>query len=294
MKTLTSLFAVCILTAPAMAQAVSEPFDYSTTALFPPAGWTTTNSTGGIYAGWEEPVLMTTSNNMSTLISDAAGHDDFGGSATNDNTIDAPTMDLSSYPGAQLAFDSEVFYYIYMAHAIGSFGNGTSNVELSTDGGVTWASEWTETAQSDGYYPGQAADLSAYNTSGVEMRFHYFGDYAHCWAIDNVVVDSPAPAGPALSMTGTCPGAMTAHATNMTVGGPVVFAWGFAGSYTVPGGPCAGLTVPMASPNQLGTVPADSTGHALLSGNAPANGCGTVWVVAVDGATCTASNTVGI
>ena len=292
-----TILSVGVLAAPLAAQnALSETFDYSSTSTFPPSGWSNVNNNGGTYPGWEEPTLATTSLNVSTLVVDAAGHDDFGGSSTCDNSLRAPSMDLSSFATPNAIFDAEVYYYIYMAHAIGSFGNGTSDVELSTDGGVTWASEWSETAQSDGYYPGISIDLATYaGNAAVEMQFHYFGDYAHCWSIDNVVVDNGGnPTGPGLSVSGTCPGVQNANASGMTAGGPVAFYYALAaGSTTIPSGGCAGLTLPVAAPTQLGGfVIADAAGNASLSGSSQPSHCGLVILGAVDVATCTGSNTV--
>ena len=291
MKTITSLLAICAIAAPASAQALNESFDYSTTAVFPPTGWMTTNNNAGAYVGFDEPAITPCS--VGTLTADCAGHDDFGSATTNDNSLHAPTMDLTGYGSAELNFDSDLGWGAFTT--IGGAGNGTSDVEVSTDGGATWTSVWQETQGTTGYYPGQNADLSAYGgNAAVDMRFDYFGDYAHAWAIDNVVVDNAVAPGPALAVSGTCPGALTADASNMTAGGPVVFAWGLSGSLTLAGGPCAGLSLPVASTRHLATVAADASGNASITGNAPASACGSVILLAVDGASCTAANAVGI
>ncbi len=293
MKTLTSLFAVCILTAPAMAQAVNEPFDTSATGVFPPAGWTETNSgTPEIWQDTSVAPIFAVPAGFPTA--DAAAHGYTGFAAIADSNLISPVMDLSTYGAPELTYDAGLGYSAYMSHT--SIYFGTSDIEVSTDGGVTFSSVWSEAAVADYWTPAITLDLtgSAANQASAAIRFRYQGEFAHEWVLDNVIIDNVAPAGPALAVSGTCPGSMQADASNMTAGGPVVFAWGFSGSYTVAGGPCSGLTVPMAAPNQIGTAPADASGNASITGNAPASGCGTVSLVAVDGASCTASNTVGI
>jgi len=295
MRISLSLAAVGLMAAPAFSQGVNEDFSYSTTSMFPPTGWSNVNNNAGAYPGWEEPTMSTYTVNVGTLNADSASHDDFGGLTTNDNSLHAPTMDLSGSSNTELTFDSDLYYSAYMAHHSSGWGNGTSNVECSSDGGVTWTSVWSETEVVDAFYPGVSADLSAFDgMASVDMQFHYFGDYAHCWAVDNVVVDSGAPAGPALAISGSCPGTMTADASNMTPGGPVVFVYGNSGSWTAAGGPCAGLTLPLDAANHIGSVAADGSGNASISGDVPAGACGVKMVVAVDGSTCTASNAVGI
>ena len=69
MKTISTLFAVCAIAAPMSAQALSESFDYSTTAVFPPAGWSVTNNNAGAYVGFDEPAITPCS--VGTLTSDS-------------------------------------------------------------------------------------------------------------------------------------------------------------------------------------------------------------------------------
>jgi hypothetical protein len=290
MRNLLVFSSALLLAGSASAQALNESFDTSSTGLFPPTGWSETNVGAGEF--WEDA----STGFFATLAADAGYHDYSLAGFPGDDMLIAPTMDLSSYGAPELTFDSEVLWTQWMAHHPTSISSGASDVEVSTDGGATWASMWQETATIDGYYPGQAADLSSVaNQAAVEMRFHYFGDDAHEWAIDNVVVDNVGPTGPGLSVSGTCPGVMSLDASGMTAGGPVVFAYSLTGGiFVVAGGPCAGLSVGMGLPVRLGTVIADGSGNASFSGNAPVNACGVVTVLAVDGPTCTSSNVVGL
>lgn len=101
---------------------------------------------------------------------------------------------------------------------------------------------------------------------------------------------------PALAISGSCPGPGSADASGMTPGGPVAFYYAIAaGSVTLPSGGCAGLTLPVSSPTQLGGfVNADAAGNASLAGTMQANHCGLVILGAVDIATCGATNTVAL
>lgn len=293
MRNLLAISSVLLLAGSASAQALNEPFNTSVTGVFPPAGWSETNNgTGELWA--ESSTYF-----FSTLSADAAAHDYYWNSSLImdcDDFLYSPAMDLSAMSAPELTFDSDLKFAQWMAHHPASYSNGESNIDVSTDGGATWSRVWTESATTSAYYPGVMADLASVGgQAAVEMRFHYFGYDAHSWAIDNVVVDQGTPVGPALAILGSCPGALQAAASNMTPGGPVIFAYSTAaGSYTVPGGPCAGLTVPMASPTKVATVMADGSGNASLNGSVGAAACGVVTVVAVDGASCTASNLVGI
>jgi hypothetical protein len=97
-----------------------------------------------------------------------------------------------------------------------------------------------------------------------------------------------------LTVTGSCPGGMLLAATNATPAGAVVFAYGTSGSFSVGGGTCNGLLVPIAGPTQLATIIAGQTGYASFFGNAPASACGLIQVVAVDVSTCTVTNAASI
>lgn len=294
MRNILAISSVLLMAGSANAQALNESFDTSSTLLFPPSGWTSSDTGTGVVWADSSTYFFAVS-----LTADAAAHDYFYSSTVTTNCDDhllSPTMDLSAMSAPELTFDSEVDWTGFMAHHPTSLSNGESDIDVSVDGGVSWAPAWTESATVDGYYPGILVDLASVGgQSAVQLRFRYYGFDAHSWAVDNVVVDQGTPVGPALAISGTCPGAMQANASNMTPGGPVVFAYSAqAGSFTVGGGACAGLTVPIAAPTKLATVAADGSGNASLSGNVGAAACGNIAVVAVDGASCTASNLVNI
>lgn len=296
MKRILSILAIAALPGVASAQALNEPFTYSTTGVFPPTGWTATNTNApGAGGEWVEAfnTLYTFPN---LLVQDAAAHDyEYLSGITCDDTLDSPSINLSTYGSPELTFVSDVSWVAWMAHYLPTpNSNGASNIFISTDGGTTFGpAVWSETTQFNGVI-NETVDLSgvAANQAAVVVRFHYYGYDAHTWAIDDVIVDNVGPVGPSIALGGTCPGPMTVNASGMTAGGPVAFGYGSAGTTILPGGACAGATVPLApGATQLGILSADGSGNATLAGNAPPVACGNILVVAFDVATCTATNT---
>jgi hypothetical protein len=80
---------------------------------------------------------------------------------------------------------------------------------------------------------------------------------------------------------------------NVTRAGPranvaLAYSTGGVGEFTIPGGACANLRVPLANPRLATTLRADPTGEALLIRVLPAGACGAM-VVAVDLDACVAS-----
>lgn len=109
--------------------------------------------------------------------------------------------------------------------------------------------------------------------------------------IDDVCVTGSGPSGPSLALTGTCPGPITVTATNCTPSGHVAFFYGVAGTYTKPGGLCAGTTLGISNPTLASIRTADGSGTASVSVNAPPGICGKTSQI-VDVQTCTPSNTI--
>ncbi len=301
MKSLSIVAAVLAISAPASAQALNETFQTATTGVFPPASWAVSylpaHAGPGLVDEWSEVLVvgMNSTAGASFPTADAAAHQFLNGAGVCDDRLETPDMDLSSYSAPELTYDGCLGWAAYMAHTGGAVV-GASYIDVSTDGGITWSTIWTEAATSDYYTLAITEDLtaSAANQSQVRLAFHYEGDYAHEWGVDNVIVDSAGPTGPGLSITGTCPGVVSANAAGMTAGGPVVFAYGLAGSFVNPGAICNGLNVPLAAPTILSTVVADASGNASVTGAAPANACGVIFVVAVDGASCVSTGAVAL
>lgn len=285
MKNLLISLAVVALAGSASAQTtyLSEDFD---AGVIPPAGWSKVNnngSTGGI--GWEADLLL-----------GRAWHQDEFATPESDNSLVSPSMDLSAAGGVYLHFDGETRWANYLANHPSSVGNGVSTMEVSTDGGVTWTVEWTDTSTAAGsaleaYSP--TVDLSAYaGNSNVQLSIHFYGDFAQEWWVDNVVIDDqPGAGGPTLAISGTCPGVMTISASGLTAGGPVAVVQGPAGVFVVPGGSCAGVTLDIAVPTLVAVVNADGSGDINGSPTIPAALCGATMQM-LDLTACVATNSV--
>lgn len=113
--------------------------------------------------------------------------------------------------------------------------------------------------------------------------------------VDQLTVFAGTP-GPSLSASGAPGGSMTFDMGGFTASGQIAVVYGPAGTFAVPGGPCAGLVVDLQPLNfppvsALITLAADASGNAQLTQNVPAAGAG-LSVQAVDAATCTASNVI--
>ena len=160
--------------------------------------------------------------------------------------------------------------------------DGGNNVTYSATGSAGTFSG------SVGTSAGTVDDVKFY-TTGVSLGVGQ-PPLGEAW-VDDLAVYAGTP-GPALAVSGTCPGLLTADASGLTPNGPVVFVRGGVGSFNVPFGPCAGTVLAVSNPVQLGFLQANASGNASISGNAPAAACGNVILVAIDGATCTATNSI--
>jgi len=101
--------------------------------------------------------------------------------------------------------------------------------------------------------------------------------------------DLGGPSGPTLTLTGSCPGLVTFDITGSTAFGGVAVVYGPAGSFTLGGGACAGLTLGIGAPNVAGVFAADVNGDVSFSANIPTGACG-LSVQAVDIGACELTN----
>lgn len=113
------------------------------------------------------------------------------------------------------------------------------------------------------------------------------------WAADvrGIEFKGGGGGGPTLAKSGSCPGSMTVTASGCTPSRPVAFFYGAAGTYTKPGGTCAGTTLGISSPTLAAVRTASAVGAASVSFTAPAGICGKT-VQAVDLTTCATTNTI--
>lgn len=198
------LLAIPLAAAPslfAQAVALQENFEFSVTAVFPPAGWTVDDLTGAGNAGWQElgTALCT---GMST--SDVAGHDSPVGLSAQETRLASPILDLSTFSSPRLQFHTGGCN----TWALTSSGQGGSDdhfVEVSTDGGNSWTVVWTAFTSGANSYESrpEVVDLSSYaGNSQVQVGFRYFGAETQ-WTIDTVIVVDAATGG-SLNLIGSC------------------------------------------------------------------------------------------
>ncbi len=167
--------------------ALDEGFENSG---FPPAGWQVLTEGDG--PGWERTADGSSSGWAIPAWDSyyAMSNDYLAGSNSNGccDYLITPAMDMRESEGYSLKFNS--FYD-------GAFGQ-LAFVEYSVDGGATWevltqmtpATSWTD----------QELDLSSFSglTGPAKVWFAFHSDdagaYASGWAIDNVLIQVPAPA----------------------------------------------------------------------------------------------------
>ncbi len=149
---------------------LTENFD---SGVVPPTGWTEANN--GISAGWEPDLGLV-----------KAWHDDYTG--LNDNSLISPSFDASGV--------TEMYLHCTQDQLFASWRD-TNNVEVSVDGGLTFTVVYSETGTLTLTDDPLDVDMSAYaGNADVQVSFHYVGDYANDWKVDNVVVDDIAPPPP--------------------------------------------------------------------------------------------------
>ena len=183
MKSITIVAAILAVAAPLSAQALNETFETATTGVFPPATWAISylpaHAGPGLVDEWNEVVVVGMNSGIGATfpLADAAAHQYFNGVGVCDDRLETPDMDLSSYSAPELTYDGCLGWAAYMAHTGGALV-GASYIDISTDGGVTWSTIWTEASTVDYFTLAIAEDLtaSAGNQSQVRLAFHYEGD----------------------------------------------------------------------------------------------------------------------
>ncbi|WP_449343644.1 carboxypeptidase regulatory-like domain-containing protein [Streptomyces polygonati] len=165
----------------------TEPF---TSTGGPPAGWSVSNA-AGTDGGWtfddEGDRGNRTGGSGGFAIIDS---DDIGQGLDQDSSLLSPSYDLTGLSNPVVGFDTDYK----------EFSNSTADVDVSADGGATWTTLWERTTDS---VTGPAhVDLPLTDYTGkpdVRLRFHYTGNWAYWWQLDNVFVGQrsydPVPGG---------------------------------------------------------------------------------------------------
>jgi len=159
--------------------ALAEDFSGS---QFPPPGWSEVHL-GPNSNGWQRDGF-----------GQRAWHEDFSGSLT-ENRLISPAFSLVGYSQAFLHFDGTTNYASYLANHPSSIGDGISSMQVSTDGGLSWTTVWTDTALNsfDSYAP--SVDLNSYRgLPNVLLGVYFYGTFAQEWWVDNIIIDdTPVP-----------------------------------------------------------------------------------------------------
>jgi hypothetical protein len=183
MKPILSLIAALAVAGTASAQTTVLDENFSTWT------WTNVNNNAAVSQGW-----------IHDAGSQRAWHEDESGGHTADNSLVGPTMDLSGVGSAYLHLAGTTGFATYLANNPAGFGDGITNVELSTDGGLTWTMVWTDTSLVSNTPFAEDVDISSYaGNSAVDISIHYYGTYAHEAFIDYILVNDdpngPPPSG---------------------------------------------------------------------------------------------------
>ncbi len=157
----------------------SEGFD--TVGTTPPDGWSVTDHLGqGFQWTFNDPENRRnqTGGQGNFAIADALQ----APSGSEDTVLTSPVFSLAKVTKPVVTFDTN-----YSPNAGPS---DYADVDLSIDGGQSWASIWQNTT---GTYRADSFAISiprAVGQSQVELRFHFVSDRFGFWEVDNVGVDS--------------------------------------------------------------------------------------------------------
>jgi hypothetical protein len=200
---------------------------------------------------------------------------------------------------------------------LGTYTLGTvQNPTHPVMAGVTTFSTGSWGYYSTGGLSAQGVSVASYSTGGALIGEHFaepnimwlnffpfstnHSNYGWDTGTDGGLILSNAvahcgpqgPPPPTLDITGSCGSMGTATLTNMTPNSLVYLGWSTTqAAWTVPNGPCAGLVLDVVNPNRIIIGNADASGTYTFSAGIPLSACGNVFVIGVDVASCTATNT---
>ncbi|MEI7645483.1 MAG: VWA domain-containing protein [Chloroflexales bacterium] len=159
---------------------LSEAFDAAAT----PTDWSVLPAGG---PGWtfNDPGARTNLTGGATTF--AIADSDKAGPVAMDSELRTPIMNFADARGVQLSLKTH-----FRAYA-----TSTGDIDVSSDGGTTWANVWRKQADFTGPVN---LDISAQAAGkpAVIVRFRYYGaNFAWYWQIDDVAISAlPAPAKP--------------------------------------------------------------------------------------------------
>ncbi len=164
-------------------QILSQDFEDGT---FPPSGWTVTQT--NVDETWQLEEENTLNGAGSAHVAYSVD--------PQDERLTSPSFSLVGQTTAFLSFNVALSYY----WAVDPNDNYDVTAEVSTDGGTTWTSVWSEVdlgefASFDPYFI--TVDLAAYvGNPDVRVSFHYVGADGADLLVDDVMVSAEEPALP--------------------------------------------------------------------------------------------------
>ncbi|TCC44666.1 peptidase S8 [Kribbella capetownensis] len=112
--------------------------------------------------------------------------DKYGPGGSQDTSLVSPVVDLTAVTAPVIRFNQDLNW----------LGGEKADVDLSIDGGATWANVLTQAADIRGLK--DIAIPQAAGKSAVQVRFHYYdAQYEWWWQVDNVLIGSQVTCEPA-------------------------------------------------------------------------------------------------
>ncbi|WUJ71395.1 S8 family serine peptidase [Kribbella soli] len=154
---------------------VYQTFDSGTT----PSGWNLVDNKGnGQVWQFNDPGNRTnlSGGNGGFAVIDS---DHYGPGGSQDTSLVSPVVDLSSVTAPVIRFNQDLNW----------LGGEKADVDLSIDGGATWANVLTQANDARGVQ--EIAIPQAAGKSAVQVRFHYYdASYEWWWEVDSVLIGS--------------------------------------------------------------------------------------------------------
>ncbi|MDP5011641.1 MAG: T9SS type A sorting domain-containing protein, partial [Crocinitomicaceae bacterium] len=143
--------------------------------VFPPSGWSTSVTNASYTWGTTTGVTGMSGTSAQVLWN-----------YSQNEKLRTPSVSLSNLSAASLTFDISMSYYWSV-----TVNNMDASVKVSTDGGSTWTSVWSEASlgafTTFQTYP-ITVDLASYIGSNIIVSFEYVGNDAADLSLDNVKV----------------------------------------------------------------------------------------------------------
>ncbi|MEI6822101.1 MAG: PKD domain-containing protein, partial [Bacteroidota bacterium] len=165
----------------ANAQVLNEGFEGTT---FPPIGWTKTITNPTPTYQWKQSTTIGYSSTKSAMVEYDPNF------ASQNEWFISPTLNLTSLTNASLNFRWRMSYY----WGVNPYNNYDFKVNVSTDGGATWAIIWTEDSVgvfASNIFNQTIISLTAYaNSTNFKVAFQYKGSDGAALYLDNVVIEN--------------------------------------------------------------------------------------------------------